>query len=224
MLERQHAEQWAADDADIDAKLAELRAANDGKPPNILYILIDDIGFGEIGTPYLNYVRGYETPNINDFAEDGLRMMRMYTEPSCTPTRVAFMTGRQPYRLGMAKTSVAMDGFGMADEEVTLAEVLKAEGYNTSHVGKWHIGDIAESFPHNQGFDFAAFPVHQQAQLALFSRDTHESNQLIGADYTQFDDRWVTGSQLSPIARRHGDGVGGGVPEKPAVEVDLAPG
>lgn len=141
VLERQHAKQWAADDQAVEAKLREIRDKNGGKPPNILYILIDDIGFGEIGEPYLNYVRGYQTPNINQFANEGLRFMRMYTEPSCTPTRVAFMTGRQPWRLGMAHTSVAMDGFGMADEEVTLAEVLKAEGYNTAHVGKWHIGD-----------------------------------------------------------------------------------
>jgi hypothetical protein len=124
ILERQHASRWAEDDAAVDKRLAEIRKANGGKPPNILYILIDDIGFGEIGEPYLNYVRGYETPNINAFADEGLRFMRMYTEPSCTPTRVAFMTGRQPYRLGMAHTSVAMDGFGMADKEVTLAEIL----------------------------------------------------------------------------------------------------
>lgn len=223
VLERQHAEQWAMDDAAVETRLAEIRAANGGQPPNILYILIDDIGFGEIGTPYLNYVRGYETPEINDFAEEGLRLMRMYTEPSCTPTRVAFMTGRQPYRLGMAKTSVAMDGFGMAAEEVTLAEVLKAEGYNTSHVGKWHIGDIAESFPHNQGFDFAAFPVHQQAQLGLFSRQSHEANQLIGADYSQFDDKWVLDRSFRPVPGTMVTGLEAVAGEE-AVEVDLETG
>ena len=223
VLERQHAERWAADDAAVDARLAEIRAANGGKPPNILYILIDDIGFGEIGEPYLNYVRGYETPSINAFADEGLRFMRMYTEPSCTPTRVAFMTGRQPWRLGMAHTSVAMDGFGMAAEEVTLAEVLKAEGYNTSHVGKWHIGDIAESFPHNQGFDWAAFPVHQQGQLTVFSRQSHEANQAIGADYSQFDDKWVLDRSFRPVAGTMVTGLearAGGM----AREVHMAPG
>ena len=223
ILERQHADQWAADDAAVDKRLAEIREVNGGKPPNILYILIDDIGFGEIGEPYLNYVRGYETPSINAFADEGLRFMRMYTEPSCTPTRVAFMTGRQPYRLGMAHTSVAMDGFGMADKEVTLAEVLKAEGYNTTHIGKWHIGDIAESFPHNQGFDFAAFPVHQQAQLGLFSRQTHESNQTIGANYTQFSDKWVLDRTFRPSPGVMVTGLeakAGGM----AREVDLKPG
>ncbi len=223
VLERQHAKQWAADNAAVDARLAEIRAANGGKPPNILYILIDDIGFGEIGTPYLNYVRGYETPNINAFAEESLRFMRMYTEPSCTPTRVAFMTGRQPWRLGMAHTSVAMDGFGMAAEEVTLAEVLKAEGYNTAHVGKWHIGDIEESFPHNQGFDVAFFPVHQQGQLAVFSRESHEGNQAIGANYSQFDDKWVLDRSFRPIPGTMVTGLEATAGAM-AREVDLAPG
>ena len=66
-----------------------------------------------------------------------MRFARMYTEPSCTPTRVAFMTGRQPYRNGMANTAVDISGFGLADKEVTLAEVLSDSGYNTVHIGKW---------------------------------------------------------------------------------------
>ncbi len=223
VLERQHAKQWAEDNAAVDKRLAEIREANGGKRPNILYILIDDIGFGEIGETYLNYVRGYETPSINAFADEGLRFMRMYTEPSCTPTRVAFMTGRQPWRLGMAHTSVAMDGFGMADEEVTLAEVLKAAGYNTAHVGKWHIGDIEESFPHNQGFDYAAFPVHQQGQLTVFSRQSHEANQAIGANYTQFDDKWVIDRTFRPDPGTMVTGLEARAGEK-AHEVHMKPG
>ncbi|MGI9520053.1 MAG: sulfatase-like hydrolase/transferase [Hyphomicrobiaceae bacterium] len=200
VLERQHSPQWADDDKAVEAMLADIRTKNNSKPPNILYILIDDIGFGEIGEPYLNYVRGYKTPNINKFADEALRFMRMYTEPSCTPTRVAFMTGRQPWRLGMAHTSVAMDGFGLAKNEVTLAEVLKAQGYNTAHVGKWHMGDIEEAFPHNQGFDTAYFPVHQQAQLGLFTRETAEANQLIGQHPSQFENTWVLDRTFRPIA------------------------
>lgn len=223
VLERQNKDKWAADDKAVDEKLAEIRKANGGEPPNILYILIDDIGFGEIGEPYLNYVRGYKTPNINKFADEGLRFMRMYTEPSCTPTRVAFMTGRQPWRLGMAHTSVAMDGFGMAADEVTLAEVLKAEGYNTSHVGKWHIGDIEQSFPHNQGFDYAAFPVHQQGQLGLFSRQAHETGQTIGANYSQFRDTYTLDRSFRPIPGHMVTGLEAKAGGK-AREVDLEPG
>ena len=101
ILEAQNGEKWAADDKIIDEKLAEFKKKNGGKPPNILYILIDDIGFGDLGSSVLNALRGYETPNINKIADEGMRFARMYTEPSCTPTRTAFMTGRQPYRYGM---------------------------------------------------------------------------------------------------------------------------
>ena len=94
ILKAQHGERWAKEDKEIDAKLAQIRKKNDGRPPNIFYILIDDIGFGDLGIPELNSVRGYETPNINKIADEGMRFTRMYTEPSCTPTRVAFMTGR----------------------------------------------------------------------------------------------------------------------------------
>ena len=75
-----------------------------------------------------------------------MRMARMYTEPSCTPTRVAFMTGRQPHRNGMGNTAVDISGFGLAKKEVTLAEILSEVGYNTAHIGKWHMGDIKEAW------------------------------------------------------------------------------
>ena len=124
-----------------------------------------------MGIPELNAVRGYETPNINAFSDEALRMVRMYTEPSCTPTRVAQMTGRLPVRMGMGNTSVDISGFGLPGKEVTLAEVLKQGGYATSHIGKWHMGDIAESWAMNQGFDYAQHAVHQQGQLDIYNDD-----------------------------------------------------
>jgi len=171
VLEAQNGEKWAADDKTVDQKMAEFRKRNGGKPPNIVYILIDDIGFGDLGIPELNAIRGYKTPRINELAREGMRMARMYTEPSCTPTRVAFMTGRQPHRNGMGDTAVDIAGFGLAAKEVTIAEVLSEVGYNTVHIGKWHMGDIEEAWPNNQGFDFAAFPIHQQGQLTIFHDD-----------------------------------------------------
>ena len=84
ILEAQNGKKWKADDAVIDAKLAELRRKNGGKPPNIVYILLDDLGFGEIGMPNMSVVRGYKTPRISTLAEEGLTFQRMYTEPSCT--------------------------------------------------------------------------------------------------------------------------------------------
>jgi arylsulfatase len=223
VLERQHGERWAADDRAVDARLAEYRRKHDRRPPNVLYILIDDVGFGELGDPVLNHVRGYSTPNINAFAQEGMRFARMYTEPSCTPTRVAFMTGRQPYRNGMAETAVSISGFGLADGEVTLAELLSEVGYNTVHVGKWHMGDVRESYPTNQGFDWAAYPIHQQAQLGLFSKATHDSNQLIGHHPSTYAPTYTLDRtfRVPPGAMVTGcESVRNG----PAREVDLQPG
>ncbi len=191
VLEKQNAERWAQEDKVLDKTLAEFRKNNGGRPPNIFYILIDDIGFGDLGSKTLNMIRGYETPNINSLAKQGMRMARMYTEPSCTPTRVAFMTGRQPHRNGMGNTAVDISGFGLAAKEVTLAEILSEVGYNTSHVGKWHMGDIQEAWPNYQGFDYAVFPIHQQGQLTIFHDDAADEEVAIGIGDNNYDDRYT---------------------------------
>jgi len=168
VLLEQHSDEWQKEDKKIDATLAELKKKNGGKPPNIIYILIDDIGYGEFGIPELNDVRGYSTPNINKFADQGISLTRMYTEPSCTPTRAAFLTGRMPTRSHMLEAKIVPpEGTGLNAGEVTIAEVLSAAGYNTAHVGKWHQGDIEQAYPHNQGFDTASFPMHNQATFNL---------------------------------------------------------
>ena len=171
ILEAQNGERWAAEDKEIDAKLAELRKKHGGKPPNIVYILLDDVGFGEIGMPDMDVTRGYKTPNISAFAKEGLSLQRMYSEPSCTPTRVAMMTGRLPSRTGLDEAKATIAGEGLDGEEITLAEVLRDAGYYTSHVGKWHMGDIEEAWANKQGFMHAEFPIHQQGQLALMHKD-----------------------------------------------------
>ena len=200
ILEAQNGEKWASDDKAIDKKLADFRNRNGGKPPNILYILVDDIGFGDMGIPELNAVRGYSTPNINEFAREGMRFARMYTEPSCTPTRVAFMTGRQPHRNGMGDTAVDIAGFGLAGKEVTIAEILSDAGYNTVHIGKWHMGDIMEAWPNQQGFDFAAFPIHQQGQLTIFNDDAADEEVSVGIGKKNYDDRFTMDNWFRPDA------------------------
>jgi arylsulfatase A-like enzyme len=168
ILLKEHGERWAEEDKLNAERLAEIRDQNGGKPPNILYILIDDVGYGEFGIPELNYVRGYSTPAINKLADESLSLARMYSEPSCTPTRTAFLTGRLPVRSHMLEPKVVPpEGSGLHEAEVTMAEVLSQAGYNTVHVGKWHQGDLEDALPHNQGFDFAAFPMHNQATFGL---------------------------------------------------------
>jgi arylsulfatase len=182
LLEAQNTERWEADDEKITARLAELRAKNGGKAPNIVYILLDDVGFGELGMPELSVVRGYKTPHIDALAKEGLSLQRMYTEPSCTPTRVAMMTGRYPTRTGLTEAKATLAGDGLAAEEVTLAEVLKGAGYYTAHVGKWHMGDIEQAYASNQGFMHAEFPIHQQGQLAIMHIDSENADQIRGVD------------------------------------------
>jgi len=190
-VESQYRDQWAAQDKNIETKLAQLREANGGKRPNILYVLIDDVSFGQMGKPALNDVMGISTPRINAFARQGVSLNRMYTEPSCTPTRAALLTGRHPVRTGIKEVKVALVGEGLGANEVTIAEVLKEAGYNTAHIGKWHQGDIEEAYPHNQGFDYAVFPAHQQVQLALMSPESAKANNMLG---------WWHGTQNGEMA------------------------
>ena len=220
-LEAKHGEKWAKEDKEIDTKLAEIRKKNGGKRPNILYILIDDVSFGQMGNRAMNYVMGIKTPRINEFADEGMSLMRMYTEPSCTPTRVAMLTGRHPVRSGLKEVKVALVGEGLPKEEVTIAEVLSKAGYNTSHVGKWHQGDIEESYPHNQGFDYAAFPVHQQVQLSLMTKEGAQSNNLLGWHHKTQSSEFAIDNRFKPYGLVTGlEAKKGGM----AREIDLKPG
>jgi len=165
VLKGQNGERWAEEDAALDAKLAEMQAKH-GKRPNIIYILWDDQQYGAVGIPALQKNMGYETPNINAMAQNGINFTRMYSEPSCTPTRAAFLTGRSPVRHGMGVVGMPHEYSGLRGDEVTIAEVLSKAGYATAHYGKGHLGDIEESYLHNQGFDEALFtPMNQITSL-----------------------------------------------------------
>ncbi len=198
IIEAQNGKAWAADDKALDKKLAEIRKKNGGKPPNIVYILLDDVGFGEIGMDELSVIRGYKTPNMTALAKEGLSLQRMYTEPSCTPTRVAMMTGRYPTRTGLSEAKATVAGEGLSGEEVTLAEVLRDAGYYTSHVGKWHMGDIEQAYANNQGFMNAEFPIHQQGQLALMGRDMEDADIIRGVDTGRAAQTYTLDKQFTP--------------------------
>ncbi|MEQ9692620.1 sulfatase-like hydrolase/transferase [Shimia sp. SDUM112013] len=220
-LRAQHGEKWDAQDVEIGDALAAIRDANGGKPPNILYVLIDDVSFGQMGSRKMNYVTGFETPNINQLADESLSLMRMYTEPSCTPTRTAMLTGRHPVRAGVEEVKVALVGEGLSAEEVTIAEILKEVGYNTSHVGKWHQGDIEQAYPHNQGFDWAAFPLHQQVQLSLMTREAMVANNMLGFHASGQSGDFAIDQRFKPYGLVTGvEAEAGGL----AREVDMAPG
>jgi arylsulfatase len=158
----------------------------------------DDTPFGDIGIPAIQKVRGFETPNLNRLAEEGILFTRMYTEVGCTPSRAAVATGRLAVRSGMYNIGMLLESHGMRSEEVTIAEVLSKAGYATAFHGKWHLGDIEESYPHNQGFDEAFFTGYNQI-LSLNTRVAEGANASIGLfedmlpeDPYKLDDTFVT--------------------------------
>lgn len=198
ILEAQNGQQWKADDKKIDQKLEAYRKKNGGKAPNIIYILLDDVGFGEIGMDDLSVIRGYKTPHMSALANEGRALNRMYTEPSCTPTRVAMMTGRYPTRTGLTEAKATLAGDGLAAEEVTIAEVLRDSGYYTSHVGKWHMGDIEQAYASNQGFMDAEFPIHQQGQLAIMGREMEDADIIRGVDANRAEQTFTLDKLFTP--------------------------
>jgi len=117
--------------------------------PNIIYILVDNWGWGDIS------VQGSSvpTPRIDTLAAEGLRMTNFNVQNQCTPTRSAIHTGRLPIRSGTQKVPAPGEPQGMAPWEYTIAELLSDAGYSTALHGKWHIGDKDGRLPNDQGYD-----------------------------------------------------------------------
>jgi arylsulfatase A-like enzyme len=129
-------------------------AAN--KKPNIIIILTDDLGYGDLSCYGHPSIR---TPNLDRMAVEGLRFTDFYAGQSlCTPSRAALMTGRLPIRSGMAggpgrHVLYPNNPGGLPPEEITIAEALKSAGYATGAIGKWHLGDLPDYLPTKNGFD-----------------------------------------------------------------------
>lgn len=117
--------------------------------PNIVYLLVDNWGWGDIS------VQGstVETPNIDRFAAQGIRLTNFNVQNQCTPTRSALMTGRLPIRSGTQKVAAPGEPDGLAPWEYTIAELLSDAGYTTALYGKWHVGSKPGRLPNDQGFD-----------------------------------------------------------------------
>jgi arylsulfatase A-like enzyme len=124
--------------------------------PNVLLVYVDDLGYGDLG--------GYghpaiQTPNIDALAQEGMTFTNYYAPSAlCSPSRAGVLTGRAPYRTGIKSWIPENSGVFLREEEITLAEVLKAEGYATALIGKWHLnsdlGSKNEPQPTDQGFDY----------------------------------------------------------------------
>lgn len=121
------------------------------RPPNIVILLADDLGWNDVGY----HGAPIETPHIDDLAREGVELDRFYSQPICTPTRAALLTGRSPLRSGLVFGVVRpWDYFGLPTRERLLSETLREAGYQTAIVGKWHLGHahVAQT-PNRRGFD-----------------------------------------------------------------------
>src|SRR5882724_4556400 len=119
-------------------------------PPNIVFILADDLGYGDLGV----YGSKIPTPNLNRMAREGVRCTEFYSSsPVCSPSRAALMTGRYQTRVGIPGVLFPNQNIGIPDSETTIAQALKGAGYQTMCIGKWHLGDQPPFLPTMRGFD-----------------------------------------------------------------------
>jgi arylsulfatase len=121
--------------------------------PNILLIVGDDVGYGDLGPYGGGDGRGMPTPNIDRLAQNGMTFFSFYAQPSCTPGRAAILTGRIPNRSGMTTVAFQGQGGGLPKAEWTLGSVLKTAGYQTYFTGKWHLGESDYALPNAHGYD-----------------------------------------------------------------------
>ena len=123
------------------------------KKTNIVLILADNLGWGELGCYGGGAIRGAPTPRIDALAGEGMRLLNFNVESDCVPTRSALMTGRHPIRTGALQSVPAGLPQGLVPWEVTIAEALSDAGYATAMYGKWHLGDKEGRYPKDKGFD-----------------------------------------------------------------------
>jgi len=122
------------------------------RPPNILVIMGDDVGWFNVGAYHRGIMSG-KTPNLDKLASEGMLFTDYYAEASCTAGRANFITGELPIRTGLTTVGQAGADVGIPDQAATLASALKAQGYATGQFGKNHLGDLNKFLPTVHGFD-----------------------------------------------------------------------
>jgi len=152
------------------------------KNPNIVLILADNLGWGELGCYGGGVLRGAPTPRIDALGLQGLRFLNFNVESDCVPTRSALMTGRQAIRTGAFQSVPAGLPQGLTKWEVLLPEVLSAQGYATAHYGKWHLGDIEGRFPNDRGFD-EWYGLPRTTNESLFTTSHGYDSDIVGLPY-----------------------------------------
>jgi arylsulfatase len=160
-------------DAAASAKLAALQSKT-GKRPNIVWLLVDDMGWGDPGVYGGGAAIGAATPNMDRLAREGLKLTSTYSQPTCTPTRSAILTGRLPVRTGLTRPILAGDKLKVNPwaDEISLPKLLGDAGYATVLTGKWHVGEAEGMRPQDVGFDeyFGYYPAQKELTQAFDKR------------------------------------------------------
>ncbi len=163
--------------------------------PNILLVFTDDQGYGDLGcygSPYI------DTPNVDRLANEGVRYTDFQAAPICTPSRAALMTGSYAARVGLANGVLFPgDDHGLAENEITIAELLSRAGYATTAIGKWHLGDHHPFLPTDHGFDsYFGIPYSNDMRPNnVHGKDVHPPLPLVREDTvveTEPDQRTLT--------------------------------
>src|SRR5947208_8393698 len=158
---------------------AAIPALAQAKKPNILIIWGDDIGYWNVSA-YNQGMMGYKTPNIDRIAKEGALFTDWYGQQSCTAGRACFITGQSGYRTGLLKVGLPGAKEGLQARDVTLAQLLKAQGYMTAQFGKNHLGDADETLPTAHGFDeFFGSLYHLNAEEEFENPDYFKDPALI---------------------------------------------
>jgi arylsulfatase len=126
--------------------------------PNIVFVLMDNLGYGEVGAYGGGILRGAATPRIDQLAAEGTRLVNFNVEAQCTPSRSAILTGRHAIRSGTHSVPFPGQLDGLTQWEVTLAELLSGQGYATGHFGKWHLGSDQSRLPTSQFDEWFGIP------------------------------------------------------------------
>jgi arylsulfatase len=172
------------------------------RPPNIVLILADDLGYGDLGC----YGSSLRTPNVDRVAGEGVRFTQFYSgNPFCSPSRAALLTGRYPTRVGVPRVLNPRDTTGLPDSETTLAQVLKRQSYRTMCIGKWHLGHLPRYLPTNRGFDgYFGIPYSNDMEPVVLLRNTEKIEEPVRQEtltprYTEEAVRFIEQSKDAPF-------------------------
>lgn len=179
-----------------------------GRKPNILLLLVDDMGWSDPGCYGGGEALGAATPNIDALAANGLKLTSCYSQPTCTPTRSAILTGRLPVRTGLTRPVLANEPFTVNpwDGEHSLGKLLSEAGYRTALAGKWHIGEAEGMLPHEVGFDeFYGVGSVVSFHTTGISRRTMITPEFVN-DPGRVEDYFNSGAIFDLIHAKKGDG------------------